>query len=89
MKKAEKQCIAIFDEIELKSLLEYSKYFDIIESFRDCGKEFKRTKNISTDALVILLRGIYDSWKFPLCNFITSSNTNKYRLKDILITAIE
>ncbi|KAK9675009.1 Transposase protein [Popillia japonica] len=89
MEEAEKQCIIMFDEMKLKSLLEYSKYLDIIEGFEDYGKEFGRTKNVGTDALVFLLRGIHEPWKFPLCYFISNSSSNKFRLKNILLAAIE
>ncbi|KAK9751816.1 hypothetical protein QE152_g4702 [Popillia japonica] len=55
MDEAAKECVVIFDEMKLKTLIEYSKYLDMI-GFEDFGQEMGRTRKLGTDALVILLR---------------------------------
>lgn len=72
MTYSEKKCIILLDEISIMKCVEYNKTLDIIEGFQDMGT-LGRSDKIGSHALVIMLRGLYANWKFPLCYFFTGN----------------
>jgi len=62
MSNEEKYCVIVFDEMKVKSFLEYSKYLDMVEGFEDLGHK-GRIKKMATHSMVFLVRGLYGKWK--------------------------
>jgi hypothetical protein len=54
MSNEEKYCSIIFDEMKIKSFLEYSKYLDMVEGFEDLGHR-GRTKKLASQAMVFMI----------------------------------
>ncbi|KAF0749006.1 Uncharacterized protein FWK35_00022236 [Aphis craccivora] len=64
----EKYCIVAFDEMKIKTVLEYSKPLDLVEGFEDLG-HLGRTNKPASQALVFMARGLYSNWKLPVAYF--------------------
>lgn len=64
----EKKCTILLDEVAIMKTLEYNKLLDEIEGYEDLGT-LGRTDKIGSPALVVMVRGLYSNWKFPLCYF--------------------
>lgn len=45
MSNEEKYCVIVFDEMKIKSFLEYSKYLDMVEGYEDLGHKGRTKKN--------------------------------------------
>lgn len=88
MSNEEKYCVIVFDEMKIKSFLEYSKYLDMVEGFEDLGHK-GRTKKMATQSMVFLVRGLYSTWKLPLAYFLSGSSMNSVILKDLIVDIIE
>lgn len=88
MSDDEKHCVIIFDEMKIKSFLEYSKYLDMVEGFEDLGHK-GRTNKFATQATVFYVRGLYSNWKLPLAYFLTGSSMSSLILKDLIVDVIE
>jgi hypothetical protein len=69
---SEKKCVILLDEISIMKCIEYNKTLYVIEGFEDIGTLGRSDKNCS-HALVVMQRGLYANWKFPLCYFFTGS----------------
>lgn len=88
MSEEEKSCTVVFDEMKIKSYLEYNKSLDRVEGFEDLG--FLGRKNlIGQQAMVFCARGLYSSWKMPLGYFITHSSMKSNDLKTAKIECIK
>jgi hypothetical protein len=88
MSEDEKFCTLVFDEMKIKSYLEYNKSLDRVEGFEDLGF-LGRKKCLGQQAMVFCARGLYSSWKMPLGYFIIHSSMKFTDLKVILIRCIE
>ncbi|KAL4126560.1 hypothetical protein QTP88_010781 [Uroleucon formosanum] len=88
MSDDEKYCVIIFDEMKIKSFLEYSKYLDMVEGFEDLGHR-GRTNKLATQAMVFMVRGLYSNWKLPLAYFLSGSSMSSSILKDLITDLIE
>jgi len=88
MSDEEKHCVLIFDEMKIKSFLEYSKYLDMVEGFEDLGHK-GRTNKLATQAMVFVVRGLYSNWKLPLAYFLSGSSMSSLILKDLIVDVIE
>lgn len=84
MEPSEKECVLIFDEIKLKSFLEYNVTQDVIEGFEDLG-ENRRKPRIANTGLVFMIRGLFSRWKQPISYYVTCGPIKGHELK-ILIT---
>jgi hypothetical protein len=72
MTYSEKKCVILLDEISIMKCIEYNSVLDEIEGYEDLGR-LGRTDKFGSHALVIMLRGLYSNWKFPLAYFLTGS----------------
>lgn len=88
MKPSEKICILMFDEMSLKKHFDYNERFDWIEGVADLGSLGRRPVP-ANQALVMMIRGIYSSWKFPVTYVVTENGVSAQELKDILLTCLE
>jgi hypothetical protein len=88
MSYVEKKCVILLDEISIMKFIEYNKTLDLIEGFEDIGM-LGRTNKIGSHALVVMLRGLYKNWKFPLCYFFTGSGIKGDNLVLIVKTCVQ
>jgi len=72
MKESDKKCSILFDEVAIMKHIEYNKSLDLIEGFEDMGV-LGRFPKYAKHALIIMVRGLYSNWKFPLCYFLTNN----------------
>lgn len=68
----EKNCAISLDEVSIMRSIEYNKVLDEIEGFEGLGT-LGRTNLLGSHALVVMVRGLYKNWKFPLCYYFTGS----------------
>lgn len=88
MSDSDKKCTILFDEMEIMKCIEYNKSIDLIEGFEDMGP-LGRFPKYSKHALVIMVRGLYSNWKFPLCYFLTNNGVNGEDLYIIIKSSIK
>lgn len=88
MKPSERFCIVMFDEMSLKRKLEYSEKMDMIEGVADLGV-FGRRAVPANQALVVMIRGIYSSWKIPIAYFVSEDGVNAKELTDIILLTLQ
>lgn len=81
MADIDKYCILIWDEMALKSHLDYSEKRDVIDGFVELI-ELKRP-NFATHALTFMVRGINRAYKEPVSYFYTD-NLNHFELAEIV-----
>lgn len=81
-----KECILCADEMSLKSFLYYNYSKDEIIGFHeeDTHKKFEIAKNV----LVLMIRGLHNSWKQPLAYFFVSSSCSGNSLKSVIFNCI-
>jgi len=87
MTMCDKKCVIMLDEVSIMKAVEYNKFLDYIEGFEDLGP-LGRNDKIGTHALVIMVRGLYKNWKFPLSFFFTGSGVKGNDLVIIIKQAI-
>lgn len=88
MSENEKKCTILLDEVAIMKTLEYNKVLDEIEGYEDLGK-LGRTNKIGFQALVVMVRGLYSNWKFPLCYFFTESGVKGDNLVNIIKDCVQ
>jgi len=88
MSEVEKKCVVLFDEMALMKCIEYNKNLDMIEGFEDKGP-LGRSSKYAKHALVIMIRGLYKNWKFPLCYFLTCNGMTGDELNIIIKSCIK
>ena len=71
MSDNEKLCILSFDEISLKTHLEYCSNKDLLIGLEDYG-DGEKTNFLATSAIVFMARGICGNWKQPLAYFLVN-----------------
>lgn len=72
MSYIDKKCVVLLDEMAVSKCIEYNKTIDLIEGFQDLGS-LGRNSKLAKHALVIMVRGLYTNWKFPLCYFLSNN----------------
>ncbi|CAI6371562.1 unnamed protein product [Macrosiphum euphorbiae] len=88
MSKSDKKCIILHDEISIMTVIKYNKSIDLIEGFEDLiplGRTSKEAKH----ALVIMVRGLYKNWKFPLCYFLAKNGVNGNNLSILIKESVK
>jgi len=88
MSENEKKCTILLDEVAIMKTLEYNKVLDEIEGYEDLGT-LGRTNKIGSQALVVMVRGLYSNWKFPLCYFFTGSGVKGDNLVNIIKDCVQ
>lgn len=88
MMPREKKCILMFDEMSIKRNIDYNKHTDMIEGFEDLG-EFGRKSSPARQALVLMIRGIYSTWKIPIAFFVSDDGVSCESLLLIIKKALE
>ena len=87
MNDKEKLCIISFNEMSLKSHLDYTTNKDVIglEDYRDGEK----TSYLATSAIVFMARGICENWKQPLAYFLVNEACSGEKVKEKLFEVID
>jgi len=88
MNQDELYCTLIFDEMKIKHYLEYSKFLDCVEGYEDLGSK-GRTNKLAGQAMVFMIRGLYSSWKMPICYFLPATSVKNSLLSELLIKVIQ
>lgn len=83
MSDQQKKCTILLDEIAIMKCIEYNKTLDLVEGFQDLGP-FGRSSALSKHALVIMIRGLHQNWKFPFSYFLTGSGVKGDELVKII-----
>lgn len=81
MSYTDKKCVILLDEMAISKCIEYNKTIDLIEGFQDLGS-LGRSSKFAKHALMVMVRGLYNNWKFPLCYFLSN---NGVKGDDLLI----
>ncbi|GLV46415.1 hypothetical protein CBL_20754 [Carabus blaptoides fortunei] len=68
----------------LRKCIQFCPYLDLIEGYEDLG-EFGRKQQYCTEALVFMIRGIHENYKFPFAYFLSKNSVNK----DNLLTLVK
>lgn len=88
MSNFEKECVLMWDEMSIKTILQFNSKDDLVEGYQDLG-DFGRTNNFAKHALCFLLRGLKSSWKQPIAYFISHGNVHGRDLSIILTKIIQ
>jgi len=88
MSEEEKYCTLVFDEMKIKNFLEYSKYLDLVEGYEDLGPK-GRTNKLAGQAMVMIIRGVYSSWKMPIAYFLPATSVKHKVLSELLEEAVK
>jgi hypothetical protein len=83
LKPESRDCVVLWDEMSMKELVQYDKLQDCLEGIEDMG--LIRRLIPATEALVVMLSGIRESWSFPVSFYFTKSD----KLQEIVVKNIE
>jgi hypothetical protein len=73
--------------MSMKKLVQYDKLQDCLEGTEDMG--LTRRLVPATEALVVMISGIRESWSFPVSFYFSNSNTKSDKLQEIVVKNIE
>lgn len=88
MTYTDKKCVILLDEMSILKCIEYNKALDMIEGFEDLGP-LGRSPNYAKHALVIMIRGLYKNWKFPLRYFLSGNGVGENELINIIKQSVK
>ena len=83
-----KHCTLIIDETSIKSHLQRHSRKDYIIGFEDYGNS-NRTRNVASNVLVFMLRGIASKWKLQLAFFFTTTSCKAAQLNNLLFECLD
>lgn len=86
MAKETKVCVLMFDEIFLDAGLTYSSIQDRLIGFHDLGESRKQT--FANHAMVYMVKGVFKSWKQPVCYYLTDGGLKATDLASEIIKVI-
>lgn len=85
----DKMCLLCFDEIFIKTAVDYCAKTDKIIGFEHIlNTEDNKTPNLATKALVFLVRGLCQNWKQTIGYFFTSNYTSVMILKKLVFQSL-
>lgn len=88
MTETEKLCVVQFDEMRIKTKIEYNEHLDFVEEYNDLSF-LGRTPDLANTLLVIMLRGICNNWKIPFAYFVSAGSVKSDLLKDIISRVVK
>mgnify|MGYP005985093723 FL=1 len=83
MEEKEKKCILLFDEMDIKQDLQFSKTSGEVLGFENMG-EFGSRAVPAKHVLILMARGIYCDWKLPISYYFTENGVKAEVLEKIL-----
>ncbi|CAI6351086.1 unnamed protein product [Macrosiphum euphorbiae] len=87
LKKKDKFCVILFDEVSLEAQLHYDHNVGNIMGFEDNG--LGRTQNFADHSLVFMIKGITKKYKQPMSYTFCQSSTNKHDLANQIRKVIQ
>jgi hypothetical protein len=87
LKPESRDCVVLWDEMSMKELVQYDKLQDCLEGIEDMG--LTRRLVPATEALVVKISAIRESWSFPGSFYFSNSNTKSDKLQEIVVKNIE
>jgi len=87
MSAKSKECVLCVDEMSIKAFLYYNTVKNQIIGFHNTGSI--KTNELAKSVMVIMIRGLHDTWKLPLCYFFVASNCSGYNLQSIIFNCIQ
>ena len=84
--KENKYVFILIDEMSCRLSLEYNQTTGTIHGFEDDGE--KRTRNLASSALCLMVVGVVKKWKFPLGYFLCRSTMESTKITQIIQSAI-
>ncbi|XP_048515473.1 uncharacterized protein LOC125502030 [Athalia rosae] len=92
MTEYERKCLLLWDEMSIRTLLEYNSKADVVEGYQDIGS-LRRTRDWANHALVFMLRGLKYLWKQPIAYVVShgsvSSNDLTLLITDVITAVIQ
>lgn len=90
MNDDEKQCVLTFDEMSIRSSLQYNAKTDTINGYQDeISVRDNHNIKVATDTLVFMAKGIHENWKQVLGYFLVHKSMPGQSLKTIVVSCIE
>jgi len=86
MTKKGRDCALCVDEMSLKAFLYYNYAKDEVIGFHDV--ETHKTTDVAKSVMVLMMRGIHDSWKQPIGYYFVGSTCTGFSLKNIIYKCI-
>jgi len=80
MSCTEKECVLMWDEMSIKTMLEYDKFSDSLVGVKDLGN-MDRALDLATHALIFMIRGLSADYVFPVAFFFSA---NAMKTNDLL-----
>jgi len=80
MNNEQKECVLMWDEMSIKTQLEYDKYSDSLIGIKDLGN-LDRTLDLATHGLIFMIRGLSAAYVFPVAYFFSA---NAMKTNDLL-----
>lgn len=87
MPEKDRLCIISWDEISLKTHLEYLPTKQYIDGFLDLGND--RTEQFANHALTFMVRGIVTPYKQPVSYFLTNADIGAKELSELIELVIK
>ena len=84
----EKQCVLVFDEISLKSYVQYNPQGDFIEGLENFGGN-NQSKKVANHAIAFLVRGLASKWKQPIGYFLSSGTMTSDKLQTLVKSCLD
>ena len=90
MSEAEKLCVLVFDEVSLKTCINYNVEKDYIEGLEDFGEILEKNGDTPAGyASVFMARGLIHSWKQPFGYVLTASTIRSADLLTMVDEALK
>lgn len=86
LNKKGRDCVLCADEMSLKTFLYYNYAKDEVIGFHDV--ETHKTTDVAKSVMVLMMRGIHDTWKQPIGYYFVGSTCSGFSLKNIIYKCI-
>lgn len=83
MTEMNRHCVIAIDEVALRRNFQLNTKGNFIEGYEDLGPMGRNASSANT-AMVFLLRGLFHTWKMPLCYFVSSGPVKGDVLKKLI-----
>ena len=84
MSEKDRYFCLLFVEMLIRENVWFNQKFDCIEGFEDVGSQ-GRTRNITDNALLFIVRGLHRKWKQPVAYYLSCGSTKAEMLVQFLI----
>ena len=84
-----RECVLIWDEMSIKTWLDYNSKKDVVEGYTDLGPSFERENKMAKHALVFLIRGRTKEWRCPISYTVCHTNVPGPTLSQLILQIID